>query len=233
MTPQAPIGAVPTPPPEATRPDVPAPPREVEAFSRFVQGREFDPLQQQRQVERTETDSGRLERPQAVDLIVGHRDDMAPHDPMPEPPARSRGLERLLAQRAETSEQAQRAAANARRHAPETATRDSVKRRQRASTSTLQQRRDTMAPLLELIEALRARRSQNAPVEGMKIVPPAPNPLQLSLQVWFDGADVLVKARSALGPQSQDEVRLALLSLEQMLGQRVAPAGRARVILLA
>jgi hypothetical protein len=219
------------PAPEAPRPAGPAPLSEAEAFSRFLQGSVLDPSQQQRQTERTETDSGRLERPKVIDLIKGHRDDMVPDEQTPAPMPRSKGLDRSNAHRAGAGLQAQHLAGE--RGPPPTATQSAVKRRGRSSRSTLQQRRQEMAPLLDLIEALRSRHAGSPAVDGLKIVPPAPNPLRLSLQLWVNGSDVLVQARTSLGPESQEEVRLALLSLEHMLTLRVAPAGRARVLLLA
>ncbi len=93
------------------------------------------------------------------------------------------------------------------------------------------EREGSMEPLAQLIAALRARQSK--PVTELNIVPRAPNPLRLSLQITGDADNFVVKARTTLPDDRRDEVRQSLHVLERMLTERLPAGMRITVTLLA
>ncbi len=104
-------------------------------------------------------------------------------------------------------------------------------RKRRGRFGPHRERQDAMEPLAQLIMALRARQSES--ITRLNIVPPAPNPLRLTLQITGDEHSFVVKARTSLPQDRRDEVRQALNVLERMLTQRLPESMRVTVTLLA
>lgn len=104
-------------------------------------------------------------------------------------------------------------------------------RKQRSRFGPHSEREDSMEPLAQLIAALRSRQSK--PVTELNIVPRAPNPLRLSLQITGDADNFVVKARTTLPDDRRDEVRQSLHVLERMLTERLPAGMRITVTLLA
>lgn len=104
-------------------------------------------------------------------------------------------------------------------------------RKQRTHFAPHREREDNMEPLAQLVATLHARQSKS--VTELNIVPRAPNPLRLTLQIAGDSDNFVVKARTTLPDDRRDEVRQALHVLERMLTERLPANMRITVTLLA
>jgi hypothetical protein len=98
----------------------------------------------------------------------------------------------------------------------------------RAMLSTHLERSRAMQPLAELLAAVRERAAGND-VSDLKIVPPEPNVLKLTLHLSMTDGEFVVKVRTALGADRRDEVNQALHVLQTSLSARLQLP--ARVIL--
>lgn len=191
----------------------PAPPQDVDSFRAAVSGK-----------------AGIVD-----DLQIEHQHD---HEPLPEHRSRkgevqSRNLEREnpAVHRDTTVATAillQQHKGTPKRHDSHAA---DLARKQRTRFAPHREREDTMEPLAQLVATLHARQSQS--VTELNIVPRAPNPLRLTLQIAGDSDNFVVKARTTLPDDRRDEVRQALHVLERMLTERLPANMRVTVILLA
>lgn len=102
--------------------------------------------------------------------------------------------------------------------------------KKRVELGTHLARQSAMQPLADLLALVRQRAAGQA-VTDLKIVPPEPNPLRLTLHLAMDGDEFVVKARTALGADRREEVQQALHVLEAGLAARLRMP--ARVVLLA
>jgi hypothetical protein len=100
----------------------------------------------------------------------------------------------------------------------------------RARLQTHSARSRAMQPLLELLVGVHERAGGRA-VREMKIVPPKPNPLQLTLHLSMRDGEFVVAAHTGLGPEQREEVHQALHVLQTALAARLKLP--ARVVLLA
>lgn len=102
--------------------------------------------------------------------------------------------------------------------------------KKRVGLGTHLARQSAMQPLADLLSLVRQRAAGQA-VPDLRIVPPQPNPLRLTLHLAMDGNEFVVKARTALGADRRAEVQQALHVLEAALTARLRMP--ARVVLLA
>lgn len=213
--------AVPDAPVPRLRPAAP----EIQAFADALRG--ADPQLEQRAAAREHAPEVHAEAPLAQDLSLSHRKDMEKPQEQGDTPGRP------MVSQAQAEWRLAQALALPNGPTPHLPPRrsDETPRQNRRPLKARGERRKAVQPLLDLLLAL-LERAAAKPVGGMTIVPPAPNPLQLNLQLVVTGHDVIVKASTGLGIEHHDEVRLALAWLEQMLAEKLQPPAQARVMLL-
>jgi hypothetical protein len=100
----------------------------------------------------------------------------------------------------------------------------------RARLQTHAARNGAMQPLTDLLVGVH-QRAAGRTVLDMKIVPPEPNPLRLTLRLSMDDGAFVVKVHTGLGPDHREEVKQALQVLQTSLTARLSMP--ARVVLLA
>lgn len=100
----------------------------------------------------------------------------------------------------------------------------------RAHLQTHAARNGAMQPLADLLLGVH-QRAAGRPVLDMKIVPPEPNPLRLTLRLSMDDGAFVVKVHTGLAAEHREEVKQALQVLQSSLTARLAMP--ARVVLLA
>lgn len=91
-------------------------------------------------------------------------------------------------------------------------------------------RNGAMQPLADLLFRVHQRAAGRV-VLDMKIVPPQPNPLRLTLRLSMDDGAFVVKVHTGLEADHRDEVKQALQVLQSSLAARLTIP--ARVVLLA
>jgi hypothetical protein len=114
--------------------------------------------------------------------------------------------------------------------APAVATAQAVSPKKRVELGTHLARKNAMQPVADMLALVRERAGGQA-VTDLKIVPPEPNPLRLTLHLAMNGDEFVVKVRTALGADRREEVQQALHVLETTLAVRLRMP--ARVVLLA
>ena len=178
--------------------------------------------------------------PQAADLELAHVSDFDPtrvHRSLPgerredQVPAPVPGMRRAGASTAAADAARAPAGGDPGHGSPRE---DSVARapRRPGRLRTHGEREQAMKPIVALLEAAQ-RRAPPRDAAELTIVPPAPNPLRLSLSLAMHGDDFVVKATTALGAEHREHVLQSLNALEQALSRRLREPVRARVILLA
>jgi hypothetical protein len=100
----------------------------------------------------------------------------------------------------------------------------------RAGLGTHLARSRAMQPLVEVLSLVRERLARRG-VSELRIVPPEPNPLRLTLHLSMNGNEFVVKAKSALPADRREEVQQALHLLQTSLAARLQMP--ARVVLMA
>lgn len=105
-----------------------------------------------------------------------------------------------------------------------------VARKRRIEFGTHLARAKAMQPVSDLLVLVRSRAPGQA-VPDLRIVPPEPNPLKLTLHLAMNDEEFVVKAHTALGADRREEVQQALHVLEVSLAARLRMP--ARVVLLA
>lgn len=113
---------------------------------------------------------------------------------------------------------------------PAVATAQAVAPKRRVELGTYLARQNAMQPVADLLALVRQRAAGKA-VTGLRVVPPEPNPLKLTLNLSMDGDQFVVEVRTALGADRRAEVQQALHVLEGALAARLHTP--ARVVLLA